>query len=566
METKEKITIEDILYQAKKRNPLINSKLIIKAYEYAKEKHKNQFRKSGEPYIIHPMHVAYILANLNLDTETICSALLHDVVEDTETTYEDINNIFGTQIAQMVEGVTKLNNLFKTVEERQAENYKKMFIAMEKDIRIIILKLADRLHNISTLKYLKRDRQIAIAKETIELYAPIAHKLGMYDLKVKLEDGAFKFLYPKEYNNITNKLDEQKNKQKQLLEITKDEIKVQLKRQKIVSSVSIETKHIYNIYKKMIQKRINIEEIKDLFAIKIKTKKKQDCYRILGIINTVYNIIPGTFKDYIATPRNNMYQAIHEVILGEKGVVLEIQICSYIMDKIAKYGITNYFPYIQKGKIEKKQEVEFKNKLYGIYDSLELENIIKDPKEFLSTLKSELLDDEVYLFTPKGDIKVLPRGATPIDFAYLIHEQIGKHITGCKINSIEMPVITQLKNGDIAQILTSKENIQAKEEWLKYVKTAKAKSQILKLLKKEKQNSKQNLKIEVLALDRKDLVLEITDVFTKNNINIQSLKTNLNEDKVKINIVAEIIENSDSKIIINQILKLRNILDAKSEE
>ena len=441
-----------------------------------------------------------------------------------------------------------------------------MFIAMEKDIRIIILKLADRLHNISTLKYLKRDRQIAIAKETIELYAPIAHKLGMYDLKMKLEDGSFKFLYPKEYEDIVNKLEDQINKTKKLLEITKDEIEIQLKRQRIVASVKIETKHIYNIYKKMKQKRIGIEEIKDLFSIKIITNKKQDCYRILGIINTLYNLIPGTFKDYIATPRNNMYEAIHEIILGKKGVILEVQICSYAMNKIAKYGITNYFPYIEKGKIEKKQEVKFKNKLYGIHNSLELKNIIKDPKEFLNTLKSELLDDEVYLFTPKGDIKVLPRGATAIDFAYLIHEQIGKHIVGCRINSIEMPVITKLKNGDIVEILTSNENIQPKEEWLQLVKTAKAKSHILKQLNKEKQKAKKNGKIEILSLDRKNLVLEITDILTKNNINIQSINTNLNENKIKINITVEIQESRDYKKILKQILEINGIIEAKLQE
>ena len=557
------INIEDILYQARRKNKTINSKKILEAYEYAKQKHKNQLRKSGEPYIIHPMNVAYILAKLNLDTETICAALLHDVVEDTEATYEDINNTFGSQIAQIVEGVTKLDNLFRTAEERQAENYKKMFIAMEKDIRIIILKLADRLHNISTLKYLKRDRQIAIAKETIELYVPIAHKLGMYDLKMKLEDGAFKFLYPREYKDITNKLIEQINKVKQLLYMTKGEIKTHLKKNKIVSSVKIETKNIYNIYKKIKQKRVDIEGIKDLFSIKIITNKKQNCYKILGVINSLYNLIPGTFKDYIAIPRNNMYQAIHEVIVGEKGVIIEIKICSYAMDKIAKYGIANFFPYVQKGKIENKQELEFKNKLYGIHDSLEFKNIIKDPKEFLNTLKSELLDDEVYLFTPKGDIKVLPRGATAIDFAYLIHEQIGKHIVGCKINSMEMPVITKLNNGDIVEILTSGESIKAKYEWLEIVKTAKAKSNILKQLKKEKQEAKKTKEIEILALDRKDLVLEITNIFTKNNINIQSVHTNLIENKLKINILIQITENENLKKIINEIILLNNIIKVK---
>lgn len=560
MNRKKEITIEEVLYQGERKNKIIDRYMIIKAYKYAKEKHKNQFRKSGELYIIHPLNVAYTLANLGLDTETICAALLHDVVEDTEATYEDIKNNFGEEIAQIVEGVTKLSTLFKTVEERQAENYKKMFIAMEKDIRIIILKLADRLHNINTLEHLKRDRQIAISKETIELYAPIANKLGMYELKTQLEDGAFKFLYPEEYEIIIQKLSEKVNEKKEFLEKTKHRIESELRRQRIAAIVKIETKHLYNIYKKIKEKKITIDEIKDLFAIKVITKQKQECYMILGIINTLYSIMPGTFKDYIATPRNNMYQAIHEIILGEKGVELEIQVCSYIMNRISKYGITNYFSYIKKGEIKK--ELEFQKNLSGIHDSLELKNIMEDPKEFLTTLKGELLDDEVYIFTPKGDIKVLPKESTAIDFAYSIHNEIGNHMIGCKINSIDMPLVTKLKSGNIVEIITNEIKTSPEEEWIDFVKTAKAKTQILKLLKEKRKEEKKDTTIEVIADDRRNLVLEITYVFTKDNKNIKSLTTKVENGQAKINIIAEIYGNDNIEEILNEIKNVNSVKKA----
>ena len=345
MDNTKDINIRDIIYISKMKNRNINKNKIIKAYKYAKEKHKNQKRKSGEPYIIHPLNVAYILAKLGLDTETICAALLHDVVEDTDSTYNDIKELFGTDIANIVEGVTKLSILFKTTEKTKAENYKKMFIAMEKDIRVIILKLADRLHNIMTLEHLKRDRQIAISKETIELYAPIANKLGMYDMKVKLEDGAFKYLYPEEYINIKDRVNKKITSNNELLKKTKYKIELELKKQRIFPNVMIDTKSLYCVYKNITENNINFDETKDLFRIKIITNRKQDCYKILGIINKMYFFLPGSFKDFIAIPKNNKYQAIEEIVLGENGIIFELEICTFIMDKIDKYGITAYFPY-----------------------------------------------------------------------------------------------------------------------------------------------------------------------------------------------------------------------------
>ena len=552
------ITIKDIVYRAKIKNRTVDKNKIIRAYEYASFMHKDQKRKSGEPYIIHPLNVAYILARLGLDTTTICAALLHDVVEDTKATYEDIKERFGEDTATLVEGVTKLSKLFKTVEEAKAENYKKMFIAMEKDIRVIILKLADRLHNVRTLEYLRRDRQIAISKETIELYAPIAHKLGMYDMKMKLQDGAFKYLYPEDYEKVKKELEENLNKNKIFLENTKNRIVSELRRQRILATVKIETKHLFNIYKKMKDKEINMEEIKDLFSIKIITKAKAECYRILGILNTIYSIIPGTFKDYIAIPRNNMYQAIHEILIGEDGVIFEAQICSYTMEKIAKYGITNYFSYIMYDKAKNK-EAMFENNLSGIKDSMELENLIENPKGFLETLKDEILDDEVYVFTPNGDIRVLPKGSTAIDFAYNIHQEIGDHIKRCIVNSVSMPFITKLKNGDIVEIEVGKKETNFQEEWLKEVKTAKAKTRMVKLLNRNKQKEKEEKTFEIFAKDRRNLVLEITNTFTKNKINIESLEADVNNDKARIRLTVEERTKIDLRQIIEKLQKIKDV-------
>ena len=559
MEGKKGIVLEDILDEAKRKNKTIKEDIIKRAYNYANKKHKDQLRKSGEEYIIHPLNVAYILATLGLDTETICAALLHDVVEDTDGTYEEIEKNFGKEIATLVEGVTKLTNLFKTVEEKKTENYKKMFIAMEKDIRVIILKLADRLHNINTLQYLSRDRQIAISQETIDLYAPIAHKLGMYDLKMKLQDGAFKYLYPEEYNKILMLLEEKIEKNTKLLENTKRKIDCNLKNQRIEAITKIETKHIYNIYRKIIEKKIDIDQIKDLFAIKIIANNKQDCYKILGIINNIYHSLPRTFKDYIATPRNNKYQAIHEIMLGEKGVMFEAQICSYRMNKIARYGITNYFSYFE-NKEKDKNEWIFEKNLEGIHNSLEFENMIENPKEFLGVLKSELLDDEIYIFTPKGEIKVLPKDSTVIDFAYSIHDEIGNHMLSCKINSIEMPVITTLKNGNIVEILTSQEELIPQEEWLELIKTAKAKSRIVKLLDKKEKEVKEKKTIKIVANDRKGLALEISNIFTENKINIESFKTKVEKGKVELEVIVTIDKKYNIINLSEKILKIKDII------
>ena len=565
MDNTKDINLRDIIYISKIKNRNINKNKIIKAYKYAEEKHKDQKRKSGQPYIIHPLNVAYILAKLGLDTETICAALLHDVVEDTDSTYNDIKELFGTDIANIVEGVTKLSILFKTTEKTKAENYKKMFIAMEKDIRVIILKLADRLHNIMTLEHLKRDRQIAISKETIELYAPIANKLGMYDMKVKLEDGAFKYLYPEDYINIKDMVNKKITNNKELLKKTKYKIELELKKQRVYQNVMIDTKSLYCVYKNITENNINFDEIKDLFRIKIITNRKQECYKILGIINKMYFFLPGSFKDFIATPKNNKYQAIEEIVIGENGIIFELEICTFIMDKIDKYGITAYFPYFNYYG-EKEDKINFKENLSGIYDSLELEKIIENPKGFLKTLKDEILDDEIYVFTPKGDIKVLPKGSTAIDFAYSIHTNIGNHINRCIVNSISMPFITKLKTGNIVEIETGDKETNFQEEWLKEVKTAKAKTNIMKILNKNKDKNIKIKTFKIVAKDRDNLALDITNVFSKNKVNIENLEAEVDKEKAYIKVIAQIKPRDCLLNILNSLDNLNSIEKAYVEK
>ena len=565
MDNTKDINLRDIIYISKIKNRNINKNKIIKAYKYAEEKHKDQKRKSGQPYIIHPLNVAYILAKLGLDTETICAALLHDVVEDTDSTYNDIKELFGTDIANIVEGVTKLSILFKTTEKTKAENYKKMFIAMEKDIRVIILKLADRLHNIMTLEHLKRDRQIAISKETIELYAPIANKLGMYDMKVKLEDGAFKYLYPEDYINIKDRVNKKITNNDELLKKTKYKIEIELKKQRIYQNVVIDTKSLYCVYKNITENDINFDEIKDLFRIKIITNRKQECYKILGIINKMYFFLPGSFKDFIATPKNNKYQAIEEIVIGENGIIFELEICTFIMDKIDKYGITAYFPYFNYYG-EKEDKINFKENLSGIYDSLELEKIIENPKGFLKTLKDEILDDEIYVFTPKGDIKVLPKDSTAIDFAYSIHTNIGNHINRCIVNSISMPFITKLKTGNIVEIETGDKETNFQEEWLKEVKTAKAKTNIMKILNNNKDKNIRTKTFKIVAKDRDNLALDITNVFSKNKVNIENLEAEVDKEKAYIKVIAQIKPRDCLLNILNSLDNLNSIEKAYVEK
>ena len=486
-ENNKEITIQDVISKKKEITRRVDSKQIMKAYNYAVEHHGDQKRRSGEPYIIHPINVAYILAGVGLDEATICAALLHDVVEDTDVTDNDLRKEFGEEIADMVAGVTKLGAVqFSTVEEQQAEDYRKMFLAMGKDIRVIIIKLADRLHNMRTLKFLRRERQIANAKETMEIYAPLANRLGLYSMKWELEDLSFKYLYPEEYHELVEGINKKRDERLRFIEKIMDDIRVQLKKQHIDAEVTGRAKHLYSIYKKMKRDNKSLDQIYDLFALRILVNSVKDCYSALGVVHEMYSPMPGRFKDYISVPKPNMYQSIHTTLLGDKGTPFEVQIRTWDMHRIAEYGIAAHWAYKEASYFGKKQAVKVEeDKLAWLRESLEWQKDMQDPQEFLDTLKTELFEDEVYVFTPKGAIKVLPRGATPIDFAYSIHEEIGNHMTGCKINSKMMPIITQLKSGDIIEVITSDNSKGPSRDWLKFVKSTKAKNKIQGWFKKE---------------------------------------------------------------------------------
>ena len=480
------VTIEDLIKLHKKNYPHADTKLIKRAYDYASENHGNQCRKSGEPYMIHPLNVAYILATLELDDETLCAALLHDVVEDTEKTHEDLEKDFSPAIADMVAGVTKLGKLrYTTTEEQQVEDYRKMFLAMGKDIRVILIKLADRLHNMRTLKFLSRDRQIANAKETRDLYAPLANRLGIYSLKWELEDLSFKYLNPEEYHEIVTGLDRKREERLKFIEKIQLDLNNEIKHQGIKAEVTGRAKHLYSIYRKMQRDNKTLDQIYDLFALRILVDDVKDCYSVLGIVHELYTPMPGRFKDYIAVPKKNMYQSIHTTLLGPKGTPFEVQIRTWEMHKTAEFGIAAHWAYKEASNKGTKQSVVVNDdKLAWLRETLEWQKNTENPDEFLNTLKTELFMDEVYIFTPKGMIKVLPKGATPIDFAYSVHEQIGHKMVGCKINSKMMPIITPLKNGDIVEILTSEQSKGPSRDWLKFVKSSSAKTRINQYFKR----------------------------------------------------------------------------------
>ena len=585
--------IKDVILIAKQKNRKVNSKIILKAYQYAKTKHGNQIRKSGEPYIIHPLNVAYIVAQMGLDSSTICAALLHDVVEDTDAVHNDIEKIFSPEIAELVEGVTKISDSFDSIEERQAENYKKLFTAMEKDIRVILLKIADRLHNVKTLRYLSREKQKYIAKETIDIYAPIANKLGMYNIKNELENESFKYLNPHEYRILYYKIKEIESKKINLLIRSRERIKELCIKHKIKVNVSIEEKPIYSLYKKMHNRKKELEEINDLFAMKVIVNNKADCYIVMGILMEYYQFIPLTFKDYISIPRENMYQALQSILIGEEGVIFKVKICNNIMNEISQNGILAYLKSFQK-----EDNIFLENNLKGIINSLELKKNLENKKNFelnnheynqkmfLQTLKTELFEEEVYVFTPKGELIILPKGALVVDFAYKISEEIGNNMIYSQVNNKNVPFIYELEDGDIVNIITTNED---KNKFLNsyfinfdlvnILKTAKAKNCILKniylKLNKEKENvnkdnkenikniddldnlsmkdkNKKNIYFEICMQDKEGLALDMAQKIKQYGINIVSFNTNpISSEYVKINMEVEVENYNQIKSIDN---------------
>ncbi|MGE5630350.1 MAG: RelA/SpoT family protein [Caulobacteraceae bacterium] len=475
--------LQELINIIKKYNPLSDVEIVERAYNFAEKAHDGQKRVSGEDYIIHPIEVAKILAELNMDNITIAAGILHDIIEDTDYSYDDLKNIFGEEITLLVDGVTKLGKLeYKTKEEQQAESLRKMFIAMAKDIRVILIKLADRLHNMRTLKYMPHEKQKEKAKETMEIYAPIAHRLGISKIKWEMEDLALRYLEPKGYYDLVEKVAKKRKEREDEINKVIEILTEKVKEVGIEAHIEGRPKSFYSIYRKMYYQNKTFEQIFDLTAVRIIVDTVKDCYGVLGIVHTLWKPIPGRFKDYIAMPKPNMYQSLHTTLIGAEGQPFEVQIRTWEMHKIAEIGIAAHWKY----KEGKTSQSEFDEKLKWLRQMLEWQNEIKDTREFMETLKVDLFTDEVYVFTPKGDVVDLPVESTPIDFAYKIHSQIGNKCVGAKINGRIVTLDYKLQNGDIVEVITSANSNGPSRDWLKIVRSSQAKNKIKQWFKKEK--------------------------------------------------------------------------------
>ena len=483
----------DLILRVKKYHPSDDISLIEKAYKVASEAHKDQLRKSGEPYIIHPLYVAIILADLEMDKETIAAGLLHDVVEDTIMTEQEIRQQFGDEVALLVDGVTKLQKLQFTGNgdqpdrlEMQAENLRKMFLAMAKDIRVILIKLAGRLHNMRTLKYQKPESQQRIARETLDIYAPIAQRLGISKIKVELDDLSLKYLEPEAYYDLVDKIAVRKNVREKYIQSIVDEVSEHIKNAGIKAQIDGRVKHFFSIYKKMKNQNKTIDQIYDLFAVRIIVDTVKDCYAALGVIHEMYKPIPGRFKDYIAMPKENMYQSLHTTLIGTNGQPFEIQIRTFEMHKAAEYGIAAHWKY-KEASDGKKADNSEEEKLTWLRQILEWQRDMSDNKEFMKLLKSDLdlFSDSVYCFTPSGEVKNLPAGSTPIDFAYSIHSAVGNKMIGARVNGKLVTIDYEIKNGDQIEILTSQNSKGPSRDWLNVVKSTQAKNKINQWFKNE---------------------------------------------------------------------------------
>ena len=487
--TSPEVLYKELINSVLKYHPSTDISMIEKAYKVASEAHEGQKRKSGEPYIIHPLCVAIILADLELDKETIVAGLLHDAVEDTWMTYEEVEKEFGSEVALLVDGVTKLGQLSYSADkvEVQAENLRKMFLAMAKDIRVILIKLADRLHNMRTLQYMRPEKQQEKARETMDIYAPIAMRLGISKIKVELDDLSLKYLKPDVYYDLVHKVALRKSEREQFVGAIVKEVKKHMDDANIKAQVDGRVKHFFSIYKKMVNQDKTIDQIYDLFAVRILVDTVKDCYAALGVIHEMYKPIPGRFKDYIAMPKPNMYQSLHTTLIGPNGQPFEIQIRTYEMHRTAEYGIAAHWKYKEssdgKAPVGKSEE----EKLNWLRQILGWQRDMSDNKEFMSLLKNDLdlFADSVYCFTPQGDVKTLPSGSTPVDFAYSVHSAVGNKMVGARVNGKLVPIEYEIKNGDRIEIITSQNSQGPSRDWLKLVKSTQAKNKINQWFKKE---------------------------------------------------------------------------------
>ena len=503
-------SFNELISKIKSYNPNSNFDVIERAYEVAKKYHEGQMRLSGEAFVKHPVEVAKILADLELNSKTIAAGIMHDVIEDTEAEYDEIKDIFGEEIADMVEGVSKLSKLtLDTRKEQQVESLRKMLMAMSKDIRVIIIKLSDRLHNMRTLSHVSREKQIEKSTETLEIYAPIAHRLGMSAFKWELEDLSFRYLHPADYKSIVKSIAAKRREREKYISLIIDEISKNLAQKNIVGTLDGRVKHLYSIYNKMKRQNTTIDQIFDLFAVRIIVDTIKDCYAALGMIHEIYKPVPGRFKDYIAMPKQNMYQSLHTTLVGPKGQPFEVQIRTHEMHRIAELGIAAHWKYKQG--ISKADDME--NKLAWLRQMIDWQKDTADVDEFYDNLKLDLFADEVFVFTPKGDVKNLPAGSTPIDFAYSVHSAIGNKMTGAKINGKMVPISYILENGDIVEIITQSSSKGPSRDWLKIVKSAQAKTKIKQYFKKEHREENIEKGREMIEHELKRQSLVFSDLF-----------------------------------------------------
>jgi GTP pyrophosphokinase len=475
------IRLNDILDTVAAYNPTADLNLIRKAYVYCAKVHQGQTRLSGEPYIIHPLEVAGLLSHLKLDVPSIVTGFLHDTIEDTLTTSEELAEMFGPEVAELVDGVTKISKIhFKTKEENQAENFRKMLIAMAKDIRVILVKLADRLHNMRTLQFQPDIKQRSISRETMDIYAPIAHRLGISWIKTELEDLSFRYLQPDVYFDLTTKIQRKKQERESFIFEIQDIIRKKLVEHEIVGEVSGRNKHLYSIFRKMEKRNVDFEEIYDLTALRVLVDDIKSCYEVLGIIHSAWRPIPGRFKDYIAMPKGNMYQSLHTTVIGPHGDRMEVQIRTHEMHRVADAGIAAHWKY-KEGKGYDEKEVK---RFAWLRQLLEWQQELQDSREFMDSVKVELFPEEVYVFTPKGDVKGFPKGSTPIDFAYAVHTDVGHRCVGAKVNGKLVPLKHELQNGDIVEVITSPHHTPSKD-WLKIVRSSRARNKIRSWIKIE---------------------------------------------------------------------------------
>ena len=519
--------LENLIDKVKKYNPQADLSLIEKAYNFGDAAHSGQLRNSGEKFFVHPVNVALILAELNMDTSTIIAGLLHDVIEDTDISYEEMGKEFSFEIADLVEGVTKLKKLeYKTKQENQAENLRKMVLAMSKDIRVIIVKLADRLHNMRTLEYMTDEKKKEKALETIEIYAPLAHRLGISKIKWELEDLSLRYLEPEKYYELVEKVSSKRREREAYINKIIETLKVKLEEMDIESEISGRPKNFYSIYKKMAIQGKDFEQIFDLTAIRILVDNIKDCYGVLGIVHTLWKPLPRRFKDYIAMPKPNMYQSLHTTVMGEKGEIFEVQIKTYEMHKTAEYGIAAHWKY----KEGASKTENFDTKLTWLRQLMEWQNDLQDPKDFMETLKIDFFTDEVFVFTPRGDIINLPEGSTPIDFAYRVHTDVGNNCVGAKIDGRIVPLNYRLNNGNIVEVITSANSSGPSRDWLKIVKSTQAKSKIRQWFKLkdrstniikgkevlEKELKRQNYKVNEIM--KEEWLKSIAEKFSVNTV------------------------------------------------